>query len=156
MGTHRPDPPLPAQQIGNLPIRERIRRLVQFRLDAVKGQEEALRRALAVMAQPRNVARALKTGWRSADRSPYGVAIDVQYPVCDIDTLVERTARRSNRPLLKTANPRETLKKLIELRYPVYAEADVTIVSRDVPQDQVASQLIDAVLAYLSRAEKPA
>jgi shikimate kinase len=58
--------------------------------------------------------------------------------------------------LLKTANPRETLKKLIELRYPVYAEADVTIVSRDVPQDQVASQLIDAVLAYLTRAEKPA
>ena len=35
-------------------IRERIRTLVQFRLDAVHGLEEALRRALAVMAQPQN------------------------------------------------------------------------------------------------------
>jgi shikimate kinase len=74
----------------------------------------------------------------------------------EFELLFARVSRRSNRPLLKTANPRETLKKLIDLRYPVYAEADVTIVSRDVPQDQVASQLIDAVLAYLSRAEKPA
>lgn len=74
----------------------------------------------------------------------------------EFELLFARVSRRSNRPLLKTANPRETLKKLIELRYPVYAEADVTVVSRDVPQDQVASQLIEAVLAYLSRAEKPA
>lgn len=74
----------------------------------------------------------------------------------EFELLFARVSRRSNRPLLKTANPRETLKNLIELRYPVYAEADVTVVSRDVPQDQVASQLIDAVLAYLSRAEKPA
>ena len=35
---------LPASQLGNLPIRERIRRLVQFRLDAIEGKEEALRR----------------------------------------------------------------------------------------------------------------
>lgn len=74
----------------------------------------------------------------------------------EFELLFARVSRRSNRPLLKTANPRETLKNLIELRYPVYAEADVTVVSRDVPQDQVASQLIDAVLAYLSRVEKPA
>lgn len=58
---------LPQEKLATMKIRERIRALVQFRLDAVKGQEEALRRALAVMAQPQNVARALKTGWRSAD-----------------------------------------------------------------------------------------
>jgi len=75
----------------------------------------------------------------------------------EFELLFARVSRRSNRPLLKTANPRETLKKLIDLRYPVYAEADVTIVSRDVPQDQVASQLIDAVLALpLPEPEKPA
>lgn len=68
----------------------------------------------------------------------------------DFELLFQRVSRRSNRPLLKTANPRETLQKLIEVRYPVYAEADVTIVSRDVPQDQVASEVIDAVLAHLS------
>ncbi len=69
----------------------------------------------------------------------------------DFDLLFARVSRRSNRPLLKTANPRETLQKLIDDRYPIYAEADVTVVSRDVPQDVVASDLIDAVLAHLQR-----
>lgn len=67
----------------------------------------------------------------------------------DFELLFQRVSRRANRPLLKTANPRETLKKLIDVRYPIYAEADITVVSTDVPQDQVASQVIDAVLAYL-------
>jgi ubiquinone biosynthesis protein COQ9 len=48
-------------------IRERIRVLLQFRLDACAGQEEALRRALAIQAMPQNLARTLKLGWRSAD-----------------------------------------------------------------------------------------
>ncbi|MBN9315080.1 MAG: shikimate kinase [Devosia sp.] len=71
----------------------------------------------------------------------------------DFELLFQRVSRRSNRPLLKTANPRETLQKLIDVRYPVYAEADVTVVSRDVPQDQVASEVIDAVLSYLERTD---
>lgn len=70
----------------------------------------------------------------------------------DFDLLFQRVSRRSNRPLLKTANPRETLQKLIDARYPIYAEADITVVSRDVPQDQVASELIEALADHL-RAE---
>ncbi|WP_428028091.1 COQ9 family protein [Altererythrobacter sp.] len=58
---------LPAEKLAAMKIRERIRALVAFRLEAVNGNEEALRRALAVMAMPQNAARALKTGWRSAD-----------------------------------------------------------------------------------------
>jgi ubiquinone biosynthesis protein COQ9 len=58
---------LPAEKLAAMKIRERIRSLVQFRLDAVAGREEALRRALAIMAMPRNAAAALKTGWNSAD-----------------------------------------------------------------------------------------
>ena len=69
----------------------------------------------------------------------------------EIDILFERVSRRSNRPLLKTANPRATLEKLIEERYPIYAEADVTVASRDVPQEAVASDIVEAVLAYLKR-----
>ena len=53
---------------GDLPVRERIRRLVAFRLDCAKGLEESLRRALAIMAMPHNAPRSLKLGWRSADR----------------------------------------------------------------------------------------
>ena len=58
---------LPADILATLKIRERIRRLVQFRLDAVAGQQEALRRALAIMAMPQNARQALKLGWSSAD-----------------------------------------------------------------------------------------
>jgi len=67
----------------------------------------------------------------------------------DFDLLFARVQRRSNRPLLKTPNPRQTLQDLIEKRYPVYAEADVTVVSRDVPQDQVAAEVIEALLTHL-------
>ncbi|MFN4113016.1 MAG: COQ9 family protein [Sphingomonadaceae bacterium] len=58
----------PPERIAAMKIRERIRALVQFRLDAMTGSEEALRRALAIMAMPQNAARALKLGWGSADR----------------------------------------------------------------------------------------
>lgn len=58
---------LPADALAALPIRERIRRLVRFRLDALAGQEETLRRALAIMARPRHLAAAARLGWHSAD-----------------------------------------------------------------------------------------
>ena len=58
---------LPAEMLAEMKIRERIRVLVQFRLDAVSGREEALRRALAIMAMPQNATAALRTGWHSAD-----------------------------------------------------------------------------------------
>ncbi|HVY51680.1 MAG TPA: shikimate kinase [Devosia sp.] len=70
----------------------------------------------------------------------------------DFELLFARVQRRSNRPLLKTANPRQTLKELIDKRYPIYAEADVTVESADVPQDQVASDVIAALLTHLGGA----
>jgi ubiquinone biosynthesis protein COQ9 len=57
----------PAERLATLKVRERIRTLVAFRLKAVENIDEAVRRALAVMAQPQNAARALKLGWHSAD-----------------------------------------------------------------------------------------
>ena len=53
--------------LATMKVRERIRALVLFRLDAVAGMEESLRRALAIEAMPQNLARSLKLGWRSAD-----------------------------------------------------------------------------------------
>jgi len=58
---------LPAEELVRLKVRERIRVLVQFRLDAALGHEESLRRALAIMAMPQNAPRAMKTAWHSAD-----------------------------------------------------------------------------------------
>jgi len=57
----------PAERLATLKIRERIRTLVAFRLEAVAHIDEAVRRALAVMAQPQNAGTALKLGWQSAD-----------------------------------------------------------------------------------------
>lgn len=70
----------------------------------------------------------------------------------EAELLFSRVSRRSNRPLLKTANPRATLEALIAERYPVYAEADITVTSADVPQDQVAGEIIDALANYLGKA----
>ncbi|MGZ3197209.1 MAG: COQ9 family protein [Croceibacterium sp.] len=53
--------------LAQMPIRERIRALVWFRLEAVVGLEEALRRAVAIQAMPQNLARTAKLGWSSAD-----------------------------------------------------------------------------------------
>ena len=56
------------EMLAQMPIRERIRALVWFRLEAVAGLEEALRRAVAIQAMPRNLAQTAKLGWSSADR----------------------------------------------------------------------------------------
>jgi ubiquinone biosynthesis protein COQ9 len=58
---------LPPAALATMKIRERIRALVEARLMAVVGREEALRRALAIMAMPQNMVRAGRLGWASAD-----------------------------------------------------------------------------------------
>lgn len=58
---------VPAESLAGVSVRERIRRLIMARLDAVAGREEALTRALAIMAMPQNLARSTQLGWRSAD-----------------------------------------------------------------------------------------
>jgi ubiquinone biosynthesis protein COQ9 len=58
----------PLERIEAMKIRERIRALVMFRLELVQPQKEALRRALAILAQPQNLALAARLGWRAADR----------------------------------------------------------------------------------------
>lgn len=47
----------------------------------------------------------------------------------DLETLIERVSRRNNRPLLANKDKRAVLQELIEIRYPIYAEADLTIES---------------------------
>ena len=58
---------LPQEVLASRKIREKIRDLVLYRLDAVTGQEEAMRRALAIGAMPQNVVASMRGAWRSAD-----------------------------------------------------------------------------------------
>jgi len=68
------------------------------------------------------------------------------------EVLLRRIKRRSDRPLLKTGDPAETLKRLIEERYPVYAEADITVESRDVAHDAIVDEIIEGLRARLQSA----
>jgi shikimate kinase len=63
----------------------------------------------------------------------------------DLETLLERTTRRQHRPLLNSGDPRAVLGKLIETRYPVYAEADITIDSLAGPTDTTVQKLLSAL-----------
>jgi shikimate kinase len=59
-----------------------------------------------------------------------------------LDVLSRRIKRRGDRPLLKNSDPLETLKRLIDERYPVYAEAEVTVESRDVTHETIVDEII--------------
>jgi len=58
----------PAETIAAMKIRDRIRELLLFRLGTLAPHREALRRALAILALPRNAPRGAALAWRSADR----------------------------------------------------------------------------------------
>ena len=68
----------------------------------------------------------------------------------DADVLMRRIKRRNDRPLLRTADPEATLKRLIDERYPVYALADLTVESRDVSHEVIVDEMIEALAGKLS------
>lgn len=70
----------------------------------------------------------------------------------DLDLLMQRVGRRDNRPLLKTGDPREVMRRLMDERYPVYSEADIAIESRDVPHEAIVDEIIAALGRRLAAA----
>lgn len=64
----------------------------------------------------------------------------------DLDVLWDRVNKRDTRPLLKTENPKRTLENLMTARYPIYAEADLTVISRDVRKEVMADEVLRAVI----------
>ena len=58
----------PLEKVERMKIRQRIRDLVMYRLEVIHPHREALRRALAILAQPQNLGLAARLGWRAADR----------------------------------------------------------------------------------------
>lgn len=63
----------------------------------------------------------------------------------DLDTLVARTGRNNKRPLLQGVDRAEKLSELMTVRYPIYAEAHLTVDSHHGPVEQT----VDAVIAAL-------
>ncbi|MFN7103997.1 MAG: shikimate kinase [Pseudorhizobium sp.] len=63
----------------------------------------------------------------------------------DLDVLWERVNKRDHRPLLKTANPKATLENLMNQRYPIYAEADLTVPSGNVRKEAMVTNVLSAL-----------
>lgn len=67
----------------------------------------------------------------------------------DLDVLMKRVRKRSHRPLMRTADPEGTMRRLIDERYPVYALADITVMSHETPHEKIVSAVMDELLAFL-------
>jgi len=78
--------------------------------------------------------------------SDHGVSIWLR---ADLDLLMERVAKKQNRPLLKNPDPRGVMRKLMSDRYPVYALADLTVETRDARREVIAGEVLDALRAHL-------
>ena len=61
----------------------------------------------------------------------------------ELDVLMERVSKKPTRPLLQTPDPRATLKALMDVRYPVYAQADLHVQTRNVKREAVAREILD-------------
>jgi shikimate kinase len=68
----------------------------------------------------------------------------------DVETLIGRVRRKSNRPLLAGDDPEGALRRLLAAREPVYAGADVIVTSRDVAHDDVVAALVAALADRLA------
>jgi shikimate kinase len=74
----------------------------------------------------------------------------------ELDVLLRRLGKRKNeRPLLQTVDPAETLRVLLEEREPIYAEADLTVYSREVVHDAIVADIMTALVALLETAAPP-
>jgi shikimate kinase len=150
-----------AQQLG-LPFVdtdteiERVSRMTIAELFAAYGEDEF--RAL----ETRVIKRLLRTGPRVVStgggafinektRNQIGRGGLSVWLNADLDVLWERVNKRDHRPLLKTENPKQTLKDLMDKRYPIYALADITVQSRDVRKEVIANEVMTSVIEHFGK-----
>lgn len=79
----------------------------------------------------------------------HGLSIWLKAP---LDVLMKRVGKRDDRPLLKEADPRAVMQRLMDQRYPIYAEADITIETGLGPHGAAVEAILTALRAH---AEKP-
>ena len=120
---------------GEAYFRDGERRVIQRLLD---GTPKVLATGGGAFVNPETRAAIRAAGvsiWLKADR----------------DLILHRVKRRSNRPLLKTADPGAVIDRLLAERDPIYAEADIHVQSRDVAHDIVIGDILVALDEWLDR-----
>jgi shikimate kinase len=73
----------------------------------------------------------------------------------DVETLLERVAKRGGRPLLEGDDPEGVLRRLAEARYPVYALADITVESTNAKHQNTVNDVIRALLHWHGAPDSP-
>jgi shikimate kinase len=81
-----------------------------------------------------------------------GVAVWLK---AELPILMRRVMKRSNRPLLQSADPEAVMRNFIEVRYPIYAQAPIMVESRDIPHDAMAGHVLHALAAHFASAPPP-
>lgn len=74
----------------------------------------------------------------------------------ELPVLMRRVTKRNTRPLLKTDDPEAVMRRLMSERYPVYAEADLVVESRDVAHEVIVDEIVAAVAGSALLADPPA
>jgi shikimate kinase/3-dehydroquinate synthase len=111
-----------------------------------EGERRVIRRLIG------NGAQVLATGGGAymneetrARISEHGVSVWLKAP---LPLLMKRVMRRQDRPLLQDGDPEAVMRKLIDKRYPIYAQADVTVESRDVQHSLMVNDVIRALAQW--------
>ncbi len=73
----------------------------------------------------------------------------------DFDTIMERVSRKNTRPLLQVADPRAKMRELMDIRYPIYAEADVTVPIARGPHIRTVNKVIRLLGSHIQSIESP-
>jgi shikimate kinase len=68
-----------------------------------------------------------------------------------LDVLMKRVSRRDHRPLLKEDDPQAVMQRLMDERYPIYAEADLTIDTAHTPHHTAVAAILAALREYLGK-----
>ena len=108
------------------------------------GERRVIARLIAEACAGANTVIATGGG-AFADPETRGLILDRAIAIwldSDLDTLVERTARRANRPLLRQGDPREVLVRLKAQREAAYAEAPIRVESRPGPHQRTVALIL--------------
>ena len=71
----------------------------------------------------------------------------------ELPVLMRRISKRDTRPLLKNGDPEAVMSGLMAARYPIYAEADLTVESREMPHDVMVLEVLSALAALPALAQ---
>jgi shikimate kinase len=69
-----------------------------------------------------------------------------------LDVLMKRVSRRDHRPLLKEDDPQAVMQRLMDERYPIYAEADLTVDTTHTPHHTAVVAILAALREHLAKA----